>query len=194
MRALGDIVTSIPGGDLAIQWDVCQEVLIHEGFFTDRPADYDRRITAQLARLGDAVPASVELGYHLCYGSPADEHLVMPRDTAILVEIANGCREVLRRRVDFLHLPVPKARTDADYFRPLARLAGFDESTLYLGLIHHDDAKGDVARIEAARGFVKAFGVASECGWGRTDPGRVSDLLVSHRAAAEFIRQGEVTS
>ena len=194
MRALGDIVASIPGGDLAIQWDVCQEVLIHEGFFTDRPADYDRRITAQLARLGDAVPARVELGYHLCYGSPADEHLVMPRDTAILVEIASGFREVLRRRVDFLHLPVPKERTDADYFRPLARLTGFDESALYLGLIHHDDAKGDVARIEAARAFVKIFGVASECGWGRTDPERVSDLLMSHRAAAEFIRQGGVTS
>ena len=30
------------------------------------------------ARLGAAVPADVELGYHLCYGSPADQHLVMP--------------------------------------------------------------------------------------------------------------------
>jgi hypothetical protein len=65
---------------------------------------------------------------------------------------------------------------------------------LLLGLIHHDDAKGDVARIEAARAFVKTFGVASECGWGRTDPERVPDLLLSHRAAAEFIRQGGVTS
>ena len=45
-----------------------------------------------------------------------------------------------------------------------------------------------------ARAFVKIFGVASECGWGRTDPQRVSDLLVSHRVAAEFIRQGGVTS
>ena len=61
-------------------------------------------------------------------------------------------------------MPVPKERTDGDYFRPLARLAGFDESMLYLGLIHHDDAKGDMARIEAARAFVKTFGVASECG------------------------------
>jgi hypothetical protein len=31
-----------------------------------------------LATIGDAVPPGVELGYHLCYGSPADEHLVQP--------------------------------------------------------------------------------------------------------------------
>ncbi len=194
MRALRDIIAAVPARDLAIQWDVCQEVLIHEGFFADRPEDYDRRISAELARLGEAVPESVELGYHLCYGSPADEHLVMPRDAAILVEIANGLRELMTRRIDFLHLPVPKDRTDADYFRPLTRLAGFDATTLYLGLIHHDDLKGDVERIEAARLFVKAFGVASECGWGRTDPERVPGLLVSHRAAAELIRRGGVTS
>jgi hypothetical protein len=41
----------------------------------------------------------------------------------------------LSRRMDFLHLPVPKDRTDADYFRPLARLVGFDETMLFLGLI-----------------------------------------------------------
>lgn len=193
LRALRDVVAAIPARDLAIQWDVCQEVLIHEGFFADRPDDYDGRITAELTRLGEAVPASVELGYHLCYGSPADEHLVMPRDAAILVEIANDLRGAMTRRIDFLHLPVPKHRTDAEYFRPLARLTGFEEATLYLGLVHHDDPKGDVERIEAARPFVKAFGVASECGWGRTDPARVPGLLASHRAAAEHARQGGVT-
>ena len=193
-RALGDIVEAIPAARLAVQWDVCQEVLVYEGFFADRPADYERQIIDELARLGDGVPEGVEVGYHLCYGSPADEHLVMPADTAIMVELANGLREALRRRVDFLHMPVPRDRTDAAYVAPLADLAGYAGTTLYLGLIHHDDAKGDVARIEAARAFVKAFGVASECGWGRTDPERVSDLLLSHRAAAEFIRQGEVTS
>jgi len=194
MRALRDIVAAVPARDLAIQWDVCQEVLIHEGFFDDRPEDYDHRISAELARLGEAVPTSAELGYHLCYGSPADEHLVMPRDAVILVDIANGLRELMVRRIDFLHLPVPKDRTDAEYFRPLSRLAGFDDTAVYLGLIHHDDMKGDVERIEAARPFVKTFGVASECGWGRTAPDRVPSLLVSHRAAAEHLRHGGVTS
>ena len=86
------------------------------------------QIAGELARLGRAVPDGVEMGYHLCYGSPADEHLVMPRDTAIMVDIANGFRrELPARRIDFLHVPVPKDRTDAAYFQPLAGLRGFDE-------------------------------------------------------------------
>lgn len=182
-RALDEILEAIPAEQLAIQWDVCQEVLVEEGFFPDRPADYKRLISAELARLGDAVPDAVELGYHLCYGSPADEHLVMPRDMALMVEMADGLRQALRRRIDFLHMPVPKDRTDADYVRPLARLRGFDDSALYLGLIHHDDQAGDLARIDAARAFVDGFGVAAECGWGRTDPQRVPGLLESHHAA-----------
>ena len=43
VQALADIVSAIPAADLAIQWDVCQEVLIYEGFFHDRPVDYKRR-------------------------------------------------------------------------------------------------------------------------------------------------------
>jgi methionine synthase II (cobalamin-independent) len=186
-EALDEILAAIPSRHLAIQWDVCQEVLVHEGFFPDRPADYERQIVAELARLGDAVPDAVEAGYHLCYGSPADEHLVMPRDMAVMVEMANGLREALRRRIDFLHMPVPRDRADAPYFAPLARLRGFDDSALYLGLIHHDDREGDRKRIEAARPFAARFGVSAECGWGRTDPARVPGLLDSHRAAAELL-------
>ena len=40
MRALQDILTAIPADQLAIQWDVCQEVLIYEDFFDERPTDY----------------------------------------------------------------------------------------------------------------------------------------------------------
>jgi hypothetical protein len=188
-RALGEITAAIPAERLSIQWDVCQEVLVYEGFFADRPADYKEQVASELARLGDAVPAAVEMGYHLCYGSPADEHLVMPRDMAVMVEIANGMRQRLRRRIDFLHLPVSKDRTDAAYFRPLLDLEGFADTVLYLGLIHHDDRDGDRARIEAARGFARAFGVASECGWGRADPARVPGLLESHRAAVEHLHE-----
>ncbi|HSB61084.1 MAG TPA: hypothetical protein VLI67_05155 [Vicinamibacteria bacterium] len=189
-RDLAAIVAAIPARGLSLQWDVCQEVLVYEGFFADRPADYKDQIVGELARLGDAVPPAVEMGYHLCYGSPADEHLVQPRDTGVMVEIANDVRRRLRRRIDFLHLPVPRDRTDAAYVRPLAGLAGHEDTVLYLGLIHYDDAAGDRARLAAARAFVPSFGVASECGWGRTDPARVPGLLRSHRAAADLVRSG----
>src|SRR5580658_8737883 len=185
LAALRRIVDAIPHRDLSIQWDVCQEVLIFEQYFPHRPDSYKQDIFAELARLGDAVPADVECGYHLCYGSPRDAHLVMPKDAAILVEISNGLLDRLKRRLDFLHLPVPQHRTDAAYYAPLSDLRLPAGTTLYLGLIHHDDAAGDQARIAAASAFVGSFGVATECGWGRGDPEKIPDLLAAHRHAME---------
>jgi hypothetical protein len=109
LTALRQIVAAIPAEDLAIQWDVCQEVLVFENYFADRPGDY--KIFTELGRLGDAVPEAIEMGYHLCYGSPQDEHVVQPRDTGILVEIMNGIGDAAQRRIDFLHAPARKGAT-----------------------------------------------------------------------------------
>ena len=43
-----------------------------------------------LGRIGDAVPATIELGYHLCYGSPLDARYLQPQDMANMVDIAHG--------------------------------------------------------------------------------------------------------
>jgi hypothetical protein len=190
LAALREIAGAIPHQDLSIQWDVCQEVLAFEDYFPHRPATYKGEMFDMLARLGDAVPDDVECGYHLCYGSPRDEHLVMPKDTAILVELSRGILARLHRRMDFLHLPVPQDRSDDGYFVPLAGLALPAATMLYLGLIHHDDAVGDRARIDAARKVVPRFGIATECGWGRTDPARVPGLLASHRKVMADVVQG----
>lgn len=107
----------------------------------------------------------------------------MPKDAAILVEISNGLIDGLSRRLDFLHLPVPRDRTDAAYYAPLRDLRLPAATTLYLGLIHHDDAAGDQARIAAASAFLTSFGIATECGWGRGDPEKIPNLLASHRHA-----------
>ena len=104
-QAISGILDAIPHDALAIQWDVCQEVLVFENYepFGGRPADYKQQIFDELARVGRLIPGTVELGYHLCYGSPADEHLIMPKDMGILVEIANGLTSRLSRPLDFLH-------------------------------------------------------------------------------------------
>ena len=117
--ALANIVKAIPAADLSIQWDVCQEVLAFESYFKDRPPHYKKQIFDMLGRLGDAVPAGVEMGYHLCYGSPRDEHLVQPKDAGILVEMMNGIVAATKRPIDFLHIPVPKDRTDDAFYAPL---------------------------------------------------------------------------
>jgi len=185
LKALANIAEAIPAPDLAIQWDVCQEVLVFENYFEDRPADYKSQTFDMLGRLGDAVPSGIELGYHLCYGSPADEHLVQPKDAALLVEMMEGIAGATRRPIDYFHIPVPKDRTDAPYHAPLKNWRRPAGTELYLGLLHHDDAAGDKARIAVARKFIDDFGLSAECGWGRTEPGRLPGLLKGHRAAAE---------
>jgi hypothetical protein len=184
LGALRKICENIPKQDLSIQWDVCQEVLVFENYFADRPSDYKQQIFGLHGRLGDAVPAGVELGFHLCYGSPADEHLVQPKDAKILVEMMNGIGAAVTRSLDFLHIPVPKERNDDGFFSPLRDWRRRPETRLFLGLIHHGDATGDAARIAAARRHVADFGIASECGWARTDPSHLPGLLEAHRQAA----------
>ena len=191
LQSLDGILAAIPHDRLSIQWDVCQEVLLFEGYFSHRPPDYKEQVFDLLARLGERVPEAVEMGYHLCYGSPADAHLVMPTDMAVLVEIGNGLCSRLARRLDFLHIPVADDRPGNDYLKPLRELVLPDSAELVLGLLHYDDAEGDDARIAAVREFAPAFSVAAECGWGRTDPARVPGLLANHRRAVELLNKSD---
>ena len=133
-----------------------------------------------------AVPAAIELGYHLCYGSPADEHCVQPKDMAIMVEMTNAVAAGVKRPIQFFHMPVPKGRTDDAYFAPLDNLRLASSTDLYLGLVHHDDAAGDAARLAAARRHARVDGVATECGMARGDPARLPALLAAHVRAAQL--------
>ena len=102
------IAKAIPNDRLAIQWDVCQEVLAWEGYYDKGPVDFRTETLDVLGKVGDAVPVAIELGYHLCYGSPADEHLVQPKDTGLMVEMTNAIAARVKRPIQFFHLPVPK--------------------------------------------------------------------------------------
>jgi hypothetical protein len=179
------IAAAIPNDRVAVQWDVCQEVLAWEGYYEEGPVDFRTETIEVLSRIGNAVPAAIELGYHLCYGSPADEHLVQPKNMAIMVEIANAISASLARPIQFFHMPVPKGRTDEAYFAPLDNLRRCAETELYLGLVHYDDPGGDAARIAAARRHVRIDGVATECGMARGDPVRLPALLTGHVRAAQ---------
>ena len=94
-------------------------------------------------------------------------------------------RSATKRQVDFFHIPVPKERRDGAYYAPLKAWKRASGTKLYLGLLHFDDAAGDHARIAAARRHIADFGFSAECGWGRTQAGRLPGLLAGHRSAAE---------
>ncbi|HEX4411817.1 MAG TPA: hypothetical protein VH206_23840 [Xanthobacteraceae bacterium] len=178
------IAGALPNDRIAIQWDVCQEVLAWEGYFDNGPVDFRTETVDVLAQIGDAVPEAIELGYHLCYGSPADEHMVQPKDAGIMVEIVNAIVARVKRPIEFFHLPVPKPRTDDAFFAPLQKLKLKPGTELYLGLIHHNDAAGDATRLAAARRHVEVDGIGTECGMARGDPARLAALLQSHVKAS----------
>ncbi len=180
------IASALPNDRIALQWDVCQEVLAWEGYYEPGPADFRAETIGVLAQVGDAVPAAIELGYHLCYGSPADEHMVQPKDMGIMVEMAAAVAARVKRPIQFFHMPVPKGRSDDAYFAPLAKLALGPQTELYLGLIHHNDAEGDAARLAAARRHARVDGIGTECGMARGDPARLPGLLAAHARAAEL--------
>jgi hypothetical protein len=179
------IAKALPNDRIAIQWDVCQEVLAWEGYYDKGPVDFRTETIDVLRKIGDGVPASIDLGYHLCYGSPADEHMVQPKDTGLMVEIVNAIVAGVKRPIQFFHLPVPKPRTDEAYFAPLKELKLPPGTELYLGLIHHNDAEGDAKRLSAARRCARIDGVGTECGMARGDPARLPALLASHARAVE---------
>jgi len=179
------IARNLPVDRLAIQWDVCQEVLAWEGYYDRGPIDFKIETIDVLSRIGDAVPAGAELGYHLCYGSPADEHLIQPKDARVMVDMTNAISQRVKRPIHFFHLPVPKERTDDAFFAPFDDLALKPETELYLGLIHHNDTAGDDLRLAVARRHARVDGIGTECGWARGAPDRIDSLLKSHARLAE---------
>jgi hypothetical protein len=185
MGEMGRIMAAIPHAELAIQWDVALEFGLWEGLFPPPPGDWKAMILGQLAELGDAVPADVELGYHLCYGDRGHKHFFEPKDTANLVEVANGISSRVKRPIQWLHMPVPRDRGDAAFFAPLKNLKLRPETELFLGLVHRGDGvDGTRKRMAAAKTAVAKFGIGAECGMGRRDPGTIREFLAIHRDAA----------
>ncbi|MGW0179731.1 hypothetical protein [Nocardia sp. NPDC003345] len=189
---LAGICAAIPPEDLAIQWDAAAEFALLEGLFPAWFGDGGPAIFAgvveRLVRLGEAVPAGVQTGYHLCYGGSGRSPVIEPADTSKLVAVASGVVHTLTRPLDWVHLPVPRARADEDFFGPLAALTLAPETDLYLGLVHLSDGfDGARRRIKAAQAFVPRFGIATECGMGRYPAEQVPALLDLHACLANSL-------
>jgi hypothetical protein len=194
-RDLAAILDAIPHDELTIQWDVCMEVIAFElDDYTGRqPLGYRldetplARWAADLAAMSRRIPEAIQLGLHLCYGDLGHVHMVEPKDLGRSVEMANhGCRNA-GRRVDYVHMAVPRERTDAAYFEPLGGL-DIGAATPYLGLVHYTDgAVGTRARIDAAKAVLPDFGIATECGFGRRPSAQIPRLLDIHMSVLDAL-------
>ena len=56
------IAKALPNDRIAIQWDVCQEVLAWENYYDKGPVDFRTETIDVLTKIGDGVPAGIDLG------------------------------------------------------------------------------------------------------------------------------------
>jgi hypothetical protein len=182
------LMVGIPHCDLALQWDVCIEMVMWDGRWRGGAPfpGMDKVFADSFARLAAPVAPDVELGFHLCYGDLDAAHFVEPLDAAKMVELANLICASVKRPIAFLHMPVPVARDDDAFYAPLKDLRLPAGAELYLGLVHAKDGiEGTKRRIAAAAKVVPQFGIASECGIARArTPDLVREILAVHAAAA----------
>jgi hypothetical protein len=188
LREVERISNAIPHHDLAIQWDVCIEMLAWDGRWSGAHSfpGMEQVFAATFARLAAAVPADVELGFHLCYGDLDAKHFVEPTDATKLVEMANLLARSIERPITWIHMPVPRDRDDDAYFAPLTNLRLAPSTELYLGLVHAiDGVEGTVRRMATASKYVSDFGIASECGISRgRNPNLAIEFIKTYAGAA----------
>lgn len=185
LEEVATILAEIPHDQLALQWDTNSEFVMLEGFLPTWFDDVLAGVVERLLRLARAVPADVQLGFHLCH-SHEGRHSYRPQDATKLVEVANALSSSMGRPLDWLHVPVPCESVDVAYFEKLGQLRLRPETELYLGVVHlADGTAGARARITAATRHIDGFGVATECGWGRYATDEVDRLLDIHRQITE---------
>ncbi len=186
------IAQAIPHDELAVQWDLCVEVLMIEGVPIMPPwfDDLWGGVVERVQRHAGAVPDDVALGFHLCYGDYKGERQAQPMDAANLVQLAHRLVAEIARPISWIHMPVPREIDPEHFVAPLAQLDLPAPTRLYLGLVHSGDgAEEAAARTRLAQDVVAGgFGVATECGMGRRAPESVRPLLGIHADVAGAVR------
>ncbi|NQU71923.1 MAG: hypothetical protein HQ514_15320 [Rhodospirillales bacterium] len=189
-REIDAVAKIAPHDQLAIQFDVASAVFyrLEKGEATRygaTKADMLDSFSREMIGLGDCVPGGVDLIYHLCYGDNKHRHSIEPTDTADMTAFANLISRGISRPIQLFHMPVPRDRSDDDYFAPLTDLALRPETRVSLGLVHHTDGvAGTRRRMATAEKFLPEFLIATECGFGRRAPETIPELLRIHAEIA----------
>lgn len=190
-RELQRLLGQVPADDLAIQWDVCYEVLDLEGVVAWTSGDAWERFTGPVERLTRLIPEETLVGYHLCYGTFPEWPMYEAGDLGLLVRMANYAVASSGRRVDWLHLAGPRYLRSEDerFFRPLADLAP-DDARVFLGIVLPiDGLSGLERRHRTASRFLADFGVAMYCGFGRQPGQDGMETMREHRRVVTALRR-----
>jgi hypothetical protein len=189
-RELARLTSDIPPSDLAIQWDVCYEVLDIEGVISWMSDGAWDRFTDGVATLTHLIPEDVLVGYHFCYGTFPEWPMYEARDMGTIVKMANHAVENSGRKVDWLHLAGPRylRSEDEGFFEPLSELS-VPDTRPYLGIVLPVDGEPGLKRRHAtASKYLDDFGVAMYCGFGRQPGQDGMETMREHRRVVASLR------
>ena len=189
-RELSRLLAEVPPHDLAIQWDVCYEVLDIEGVLAWTSDGAWERFTGPVERLTRQIPDEVLAGYHLCYGTFPEWPMYEARDMELVVRMANYAVAHSGRTVDWVHLAGPRylRSEDESFFRPLTGL-DVGDTRVFLGIVLPiDGVAGLRRRHTTASKFLADFGVAMYCGFGRQPGENPAETLRIHDRSVRAIR------
>ena len=145
-------------------------------------------VDRMLAFTKGTIADDVDMGFHFCYGDSGNKHFIEPRDLGVICEVLRSVWSDIGREVQWVHVPVPKDRGSADdeaYYEALVGVAGLlrkKKTTVYLGLVHAGDEEGTRTRVGTAAKVMNSiddvrWGVATECGLGRTPRDHLQSIL-----------------
>ena len=194
IESLRRLQDSIPAEDLAIQFDLPYALAfadwdsgrLRHPLFKPFFESASHKIYDIIEEISMTIDRDVWLGYHLCYGDINHKHYLEPTD---MNDLVNGAHEIAKRiapkhAIKWFHMPVPKDRTDAEYFEPMKKL-NIGDAKLFLGLVHAHDEAGTEQRIKVAQAVCPEFGIATECGLGRTPNEDLESILeISQKLSA----------
>ena len=182
LREIQRMVAAIAVNELAIQWDST-----HPPAFDSASAQERATTLEHLVDLAAQVPAGWSWVTTCAMGTSSTVTGVEPKALDTCVTIANHVVRSVQREVNWIHMPVPRDRSDNAYFAALHDLHLPSTTRLYLGLIHYTDGlEGARRRLEAAARVYPDFGLATECGLGRRVGQDIPKLLRLHAAAADL--------
>jgi hypothetical protein len=191
---IAKMLATIPAGELAIQWDVAWEfvdmAMGDRNYFKFWPKltaeEKFQRHAEQLDGLWQGIPDETLLGFHWCYGTWGGWPMTAMPDLGLCVRMSNEAKRRVRRRLDFVHMPVVR-NPDEAFFAPLDEL-DVGDATVYLGIVHHTDGIDDFRRRrDLARRHLASFGIGSVCGYGRVEPELLPEILRIHAQDAAEI-------
>ena len=144
-----------------------------------------RRHPRAAAAAGPPWCPRVELGYHLCYGDEEHGHFSEPQDSRDLVGGRQRARRGLERPLNWIHMPVPRARRRR-WFAPMRelRLPAGDRALPRPPALRATATRARCAGSPPRAATSRSFGVATECGWGRGTAEAVMGLLELHRGVS----------